>query len=117
MHDLENEIQSEKPADPSGKVSLRRHLTFWSICCLIAVVWCVVLPAWERVSPTTTADYDKLGIDPAAFFYTDLEVVDDALDRLDRFKKQHPQALWNPYALDDKAAATQSTTALDNGTE
>lgn len=61
-----------------------------------AVVWCVVLPALGRVGTTPSADYDKLGIDPAAFFYTDLEVVDDALDRLDRFNKQHPQALWNP---------------------
>ena len=76
----------------------RRALLLWILTG--GVVWCGILPAISR-QPRIRADIeynDALGIDPSAMFYTELDLMDDLLPRIDRFQREHPTAFWVPSA-------------------
>ena len=57
-----------------------------STCTLvIALLWCVYLP-WLSVRPRVQERLEFLaqhGIDPSAMFYTELDVMDAILDRIE----------------------------------
>ncbi len=83
-------------ADPNG-AAWRRLIGCWSI---IAAFWLVVLP-WLAAQPSIQSrlsDLQSQGIDPSAMFYTELEAMEAALTRIDRFHHEHPDGLWRPAA-------------------
>ncbi len=56
---------------------------------VIAVVWCVVLP-WIARRPVMEEHLnwlDDRGIDPSAMYYTELEMMDPILQRLERQRR------------------------------
>jgi hypothetical protein len=62
----------------------RRRLAIASLA--IALIWCIALP-WLAQLPAQQAAADRLeaqGINPAAMYYTELEMMDGVLDRLER---------------------------------
>ena len=74
----------------------------WSSLCLgasaILIVWTLVLP-WigSRRSVQLKIEYlDRHGIDPAAIFYTDLEVMERVESDVAATTQAHPDAFWSP---------------------
>jgi len=62
----------------------------------IAGVWLGLLPKLAR-HPTVQqrqAVFAARGIDPAAMFYTELELLDSPHNRLRQWQRQNPDALW-----------------------
>lgn len=62
----------------------------------MAVVWLVLLPAAGRRDALRRAidSRERRGIDASAMFYTELEVMDDVLERSREFHRRSPEALW-----------------------
>ena len=62
----------------------------------IGGVWLVALPRLARhpVIQKRQTTFDALGIDPAAMFYTELELLDSPHNRLQQWQREHPKALW-----------------------
>ncbi|TWT49600.1 hypothetical protein Pla22_47970 [Rubripirellula amarantea] len=64
----------------------RRPLLSFVTCVLgIIVTWTVILP-WVSSRPAVHQRLeflDRRGIDPSAMYYTELDVMDDILDRLE----------------------------------
>jgi len=63
---------------------------------VIAGVWLGVLPklAQRPAIRQRQAIFQAKGIDPAAMFYTELELLDSPHNRLQQWQHQHPGALW-----------------------
>ncbi|MEO1982087.1 MAG: hypothetical protein ABGZ24_16330 [Fuerstiella sp.] len=56
---------------------------------VIAIVWCVMLP-WVARRPAMEEHLnwlDDRGIDPSAMYYTELEMMDPILQRLERQRR------------------------------
>jgi len=66
------------------------------ICLGITAVWLVYLPRLARhpVVQQRQEIFDTRGIDPAAMFYTELELLDSPNNRLGQWQREHPDALW-----------------------
>lgn len=62
----------------------------------IAIVWLILLPrlAQHPVIQQRQATFNVRGIDPAAMFYTELELLDSPNNRLQQWLHEHPEALW-----------------------
>ena len=59
---------------------------------VVAVIWCVLLPAIAR-RPAMVEHLnwlDDRGIDPSAMYYTELEMMDPILRRLERQRQFKP---------------------------
>ena len=63
---------------------------------VIAEIWLGVLPklAQHPAIRQRQALFRAKGIDPAAMFYTELELLDSPHNRLRQWQHQHPDALW-----------------------
>ena len=62
---------------------LSKNLKFALAVVTIAIVWLVVLP-WTARQPAMRSHLqwlDSQGIDPSAMYYTELEVMDEILQR------------------------------------
>lgn len=62
----------------------------------IVIVWTLVLP-WIGSHPTVRSrieSLDRLGIDPAAPYYTDLEAMPRIESRVADTLQAHPEAFW-----------------------
>ena len=71
-------------------------LAVWSL--LVGIVWLVLLPAVAR-QPAFRSDLRRLreqGINPSAMYYTELEMMGEVIDHNERFRREHPAALWVP---------------------
>ena len=63
---------------------------------VVGLVWMVVLP-WIGSRPSVRARMDELsrqGIDPAAMYYTDLEVMPRLEMNIAAIRRAHPEAFW-----------------------
>ena len=92
------DAQSSRQQPNRGGASGRRSL---AACCLIvALLWLGVLPAISNRPQIQSEirDLESRGIDPSAMFYTELDVMDEVLGRIDRFHRRYPSALWIPTA-------------------
>ncbi len=68
---------------PSGSIQLAM------IVCLLLFVWLMVLP-WMATRPGMAAHLDWLeerGIDPSAMYYTELDAMEEILDRIEKRRK------------------------------
>lgn len=96
--DIMQRLSTDNEKPRSASVGGCCALLLWIL--LGCVVWCGILPAISR-QPRIRAEIEHLDaqrIDPSAMFYTDLELMDDLLPRIDRFQREHPRALWDPSA-------------------
>lgn len=62
----------------------------------VGLLWLVVLPRIAAI-PQIKAEIDFLEekqIDPTAMFYSDLETIEDTVQEITNFHKEHPDALW-----------------------
>ena len=62
----------------------------------VGLLWLVVLPRIAAI-PQMKAEIDFLEekqIDPTAMFYSDLETIEDTVQEITNFHKEHPDALW-----------------------
>ena len=78
--------------------ALHRWLSLGICSSAVALIWLIVLPALSRGLGLQTEIHDRQirGIDATAMFYTDLDLMDDVLKRIDQFHRTHPAALWLP---------------------
>jgi hypothetical protein len=62
----------------------------------IAGVWLRLLPklAQHPAVQQRQAVFDARGIDPAAMFYTELELLDSPHNHLQQWQRENPDALW-----------------------
>ena len=76
-----------------GLVCVRRYAMLALTSSLVAAVWMVLLP-WFAEQPTVEARLQFLeqrGIDPIAMYYTELDAMDEILDRIeDRNRQSFP---------------------------
>ncbi len=74
------------------------RLQFAAACVSIALVWLVVLPYLGSRPAIQSAirQQERQGIDPSAMFYTELEVMDSVLSRMDAIQDRNPAAFWVP---------------------
>jgi hypothetical protein len=75
----------------------RRHWVVLSMISLgIVVVWLIILPRMAHLPAVQQrrALFESRGIDPAAMFYTELELLDSPNNRLQQWQREHPDALW-----------------------
>jgi len=63
----------------------------------IGVFWLTVLPyVGEQPSVSDhVANQKRLGIDPSALFYTELEIAPDIAHRVERLQESHSTRFWN----------------------
>ncbi|HAH44009.1 hypothetical protein [Gimesia sp.] len=62
----------------------------------VGLLWLVVLPRIAAI-PQMKAEIDFLEekqIDPTAMFYSDLETIEETVQEITNFHKEHPDALW-----------------------
>ena len=87
-----------RPAIDSRCPPPRGWAAFLGACGLIVVIWIVVLPRLAEIPrvPAEMQQLDDRQIGPSAMFYTELEAMDRILARLERFHRDHPDALWLP---------------------
>ena len=104
MHSESNSLNSQAS---QRQPAARRWGRFGICCALIAVIWLGLLPALSnRPNVEKRIRFlESRGIDASAMFYTELEAMDGVLERLDRFHRRHPQALWRPSATTGRDAA------------
>lgn len=102
-----------KPSRSNAATRGERALAGWGSLCaataLIVLVWMVVLPSLAE-HPDLKARIrflDERGIDPAAMFYTELDCLEDVLDRLDHYHRKHAGALWIPEAAMGAVSAAE----------
>ena len=72
----------------SKSLASNRGGWFALLTSLIAIicVWCILLP-WVAAQPTMKQHLqflDDRGIDPSAMFYTELDAMDDILDKIEK---------------------------------
>ncbi|MEO2046875.1 MAG: hypothetical protein ABGX16_09915 [Pirellulales bacterium] len=89
-------MQTEKFVLLPSVAPQRHWLAFLMICLGIASVWLFVLPRLAHLPAVQQrqATFDASGIDPAAMFYTELELLDSSNNRLRQWQREHPEALW-----------------------
>jgi 4-amino-4-deoxy-L-arabinose transferase-like glycosyltransferase len=64
----------------------------------ISAVWLIVLP-WAAARPAMQQRigfFEQQRIDPSAMFYTEIEMMEEVQDRIDRLRHQHAEHFWNP---------------------
>jgi len=81
---------------------LPNHKSGWLSLCLcvitMTIVWLLLLPALSHI-PSLQAEIENQkarGIDASAMFYTDLDMMDEVLERLENARRKNPTALWLP---------------------
>ncbi len=86
------------PMDCSSRNRLRLALALAAV----SLVWLVVLPALSAHPPIRARldAHRAKGIDAGAMYYTELPLIDEVLAEMRRFRQAHPQALWQPTAID-----------------
>jgi len=84
----------------------RRNLERWPSLCLwavaITVVWTLVLP-WIGTHGSVRSRIDALsdqGIDPAVFYYTDLEAMERLESEVVVIREAHPDAFWSVSTIE-----------------
>lgn len=73
-----------------------RWIRFLLISGLLGLFWLIVLPRLAE-TPQLRAKIEFLEekqIDPSAMYYTDLENVEETVQRIHHFHQEHPNALW-----------------------
>ena len=77
-----------------------RNRKGWASLCLavsaILIVWTLVLP-WIGSRPSVRSQIEnlnRLGIDPAALYYTDLEAMERIEANIAAISQAHPDAFW-----------------------
>ena len=69
---------------------------------LIATVWLVVLPQLAR-HPSVQEKIERnerLGIDPSATYYTEIEAMDGIIERMQSLNRHQPDLLWSTQSPD-----------------
>jgi hypothetical protein len=64
----------------------------------MAAIWLIVLP-WAAARPAMQQRirfFEQQRIDPSAMFYTEVEMMQEVQDRIDRLRHQHAEHFWNP---------------------
>ena len=107
---MQNESERFMSPATTRRNTLRRWLSLGTCLSLVALIWLTILPAVSR-HPSLQAeirDRKARKIDADAMFYTELEAMDDILERVDNFHRTHPTALWLPTTSlpDAKSSAT-----------
>jgi len=95
---MQNSTETKAPSRASDSNALWRWISLSGCTLVFALVWLVALPALSR-NPTLQneiRDREVQGIDSSALFYTDLEMMDEVLERIHDFQRTHPSALWQP---------------------
>lgn len=77
---------------------LKRWFALASAVSLLAALWLGLFPVLAQRPSIRERDalFKSHGIDPGAMFYTDLELLDDLLKKMDGYQQEHPRALWVP---------------------
>ena len=98
MNDVPHDSNTQPPNQPSRRSFAFRWGALTVCCALIALVWLWLLPSLaDRPAVRQRIElFDSRGIDPAAMFYTEIDALDDVLERFDRYQQAHPNALWLP---------------------
>lgn len=75
---------------------LHKWIRFSIAIGVIAFVWCVILPliAEQSVVSEHIAHQKRLGIDPSALFYTELEVTPAIVTHIERLNETHADLFW-----------------------
>ncbi|WP_013629138.1 hypothetical protein [Rubinisphaera brasiliensis] len=97
-------------ASANDKPSLRGWLALLTVICAVVLLWGFVFPAWTA-SPQfrqRQALREEQGIDLAAFFYTDLDSIENR-QHLDAMREQQPWALWFPWSSKVVSPTNDST--------
>lgn len=70
-----------------------------AVCALVVgAIWLVLLPEVAR-RPEIQSDLKRLrsqAINPSAMYYTELDMIRGVIDQNERFRREHPNALWVP---------------------
>jgi hypothetical protein len=64
----------------------------------MAAIWLIVLP-WVAARPAIQQRirfFEQQRIDPSAMFYTEVEMMEEVQDRIDRLRHQHAEYFWKP---------------------
>jgi hypothetical protein len=88
--------QTEKLILPPSVPPQRHWLALLMISLGIVVVWLIILPRMAHLPAVQQrrASFESRGIDPAAMFYTELELLDSPNNRLQQWQREHPDAFW-----------------------
>ena len=78
----------------------------------IAFIWSVILPAIasQRVVSEHIANQKRLGIDPSALFYTELEVTPGIVSHMERMNESHFPLFWGREAKQGRSSAESDVT-------
>ena len=77
---------------PSGTAWLKLALSVFAV----GAIWLIALP-WLASLPTVEqhiAEQERQGIDPAAVFYSELEILPPIAHRYERLHDTHGDQLW-----------------------
>lgn len=75
-----------------------RWLRFAVAFLSVAAIWRLALP-WVESYPQVSehiATQKKLGVDPSAMFYTELEISSPIAHHVERLQEWHGNRFWNP---------------------
>ena len=89
------DLSSEDPPE-ERTYSRQRWVPFLLLVTGVCLLWLVVFPQIATI-PQVKTDIDFLEekqIDPTAMFYSDLETIEDTVQEVTDFHKEHPNALW-----------------------
>ena len=79
---------------------------------IIAFTWSVILPAIAS-QPTVSehiANQKRLGIDPSALFYTELEVTPGIVSHMERMNESHFDSFWGRKTNPGRSPAESDVT-------
>jgi hypothetical protein len=95
---------SSEPAPVSSSRAAWRawsRLAGWTAA--VATIWLIALP-WAAARPAMQQRIrflEQQRIDPSAMFYTEIEMMQEVQDRIDRLRHQHAEHFWNPVPEND----------------
>jgi hypothetical protein len=113
LHVLPATASPGMPPGDRATVTERRLQQFGKLFLVLLSVgfgWLVVLPAVgaQRVVAEHIDTQKKLGIDPSAMFYTELEISPTIASHVERLNEAHPASFWRISRL-----GTSSETRTD----
>jgi hypothetical protein len=94
-----NHMATRLPENDSRPLPAARFRAWWRLTAWAAVaagIWMIVLP-WVAARPAVQRRLEfhrQQRINPSAMFYTEVDVMDEVLDRMDRLRRQHPERFW-----------------------
>lgn len=93
------------------KIELTKWLRFGLALTMIGLTWCVILPAIasQPMVGEHIAHQKRLGIDPSALFYTELEVTPGIVNHMERMNESHADLFWGRTPKPDSPSTTSTT--------